>query len=150
MIYFWTKRRKCMAREPGDDTCNGDPQLLHLAVCLSLDLPQISCPALSCWPAGSVPPQHLLTSSPSRHCVRHEMPSRCFSVARHSGAQPSILAGSVCHITVVASSASCHPDAGPWITPGYRFSQIMSLSTTGCSLNLNTGEIKALIQHLDH
>lgn len=120
------KLRKWMPDEPGNDTCIGDPQLLHLAVRLSLDLSQNSRPALSYWPAGPVPPPH---PPPSRQRVR----SRCSSVTCRSGAQSSIQAWILCHITAVASSATCHPDAGPWITSGYRFLWVMPLITKGFS-----------------
>lgn len=119
-----------------------------LSACMSLDLPQISRPALSCWPAGSLPPPHLFTSSPSGHRMRCEMASRCSSSARAFWCSAEHPGPSLCHITAVASSALCHPDAGPLITSGDRFPGIMALSTKGCFLRRNTGESKARSQFL--
>lgn len=128
-----------MTDERSDDSCTGDPQLLHLAARPSLDPPQVSRPALSCWPAGPEPPPHLLTSLPreARDAVKVFLFRSSFwapgldPLSHHSGGSLGLHAIQMCdcgsHLDIVFPSDN-----------GFIHNRMRS----------KPSEIKALIQYL--
>lgn len=98
-----------MPDEPGNDTCAGEPQLLHLAVCLhepgsSPDFPSSSF-MLACWICAAVSPTHLLTFSPQHEVQDAVKVSLCCSSFWYSVEHPGL---NPAHISAVDISASCH------------------------------------------
>lgn len=115
------KHRKCMPDEPGNNTCTTAASPGCLPEPGSSPDFLSSSFMLACWICAASSPPHLLVTVWAVRC--HQGVHLLLAVL-------VLQAWILCHITVVDSSASGHPDAGPWITSGYHFPWIMALFPT--------------------